>query len=110
MNYSDLKMTYSYPKVTHSYPKVTYSDPMVTFTYPRVLDFKDKKRRVHFLSAVYTTYPRVTYSDPKVTYSDPMVTLHTSPYLHQLHLATIRPLGKCIETSEWWVVGGGNQL
>ena len=47
----------------------------------------------------------MTYSDPKVTFSDPKVTLHTSPYLHLPHLATIRPLVRSNETSGW--VGGG---
>ena len=66
--------------MTHSYPKVTYS------------------------------YPRVTYSDPKVTYSDPKVT-HSDPTdLHLPHLANMRPLVKCIETSRWVVVVGGNQF
>ena len=39
-----------------------------------------------------------------VTLQWPTVTLHTSPYLHQPHLALIRPLVKCNETSGWVVV------
>ena len=48
-----------------------------------------------------------------MNYSGLKVTLHTSPYLHLPHLATIRPLVKFIETSGWVVVvvvEGGNQL
>ena len=74
-------MTHSYFRVTYSDPKVTYSDPKVTYSYPKL-----------------------TYSDPKVTH----LTLHTSPYLQLPHLANIRPLEKCIETSGWVV--GDNQI
>ena len=52
--------------------------------------------------------PKVTYSDTKVTQSDPT---HLPLPPPTSHLAKIRPLVKCIETSGWVVVvGGGNQL
>jgi len=47
-------------------------------------------------------WPIVTLGKPTVTLRWPIVTLHTSPYLHLPHLAIIRPLVKCNETS-----GGG---
>ena len=42
----------------------------------------------------------MTYIDPFIA----IVTLHTSPYLHLPHLASVWPLVKCIETSGWVVV------
>ena len=48
--------------------------------------------------------PKVTYSDPKVTQSDPT---HLPLPPPTSHLANIRPLVKCIETSGWVVGGGG---
>ena len=74
-------MNYSGHKVTYSYPKVTHSYLNVTYSYPRV-----------------------TYSDPKVTQSDPT---HLPLPPPTSHLAKIRPLVKCIETSGWVVGGGG---